>query len=263
MSQKYLLVASKQDPAGINITTQLSQYPGFYFHLVEDSILEASNLSLDRINQFDFIIFASRHESEKKEKTISIHAPGNFKDAIYGGEAGKICKSSALFNKHLFEILNKKIQEHDLKNYKLTLEVTHHGPLIDKPCLFVEIGSTETEWKDKRASFIVARALQEAIETFKPNPYREIAIGIGGPHYCPAFNKIQLESNVALSHIIPSYVQPITEEMIKEAIAKTSEELDFVILDWKGLSPADEKNKIINILNKNHIYYKKASEIKK
>jgi len=254
MPQKYLIVASKQDPAGINITGSLSQYQGFYFHLVEGSILDSANLNSERISQFDFVIFASRHESEKKEKTISIHAPGNFKDAVHGGVPGKVCKSSALFNKHLFEILEKKIQEHDLREYKLTLEVTHHGPLIDKPCLFLEIGSTEAEWKDKRASFIVARALQEAIETFKPSPYREIAIGIGGPHYCPSFNKIQLESNVAISHVIPSYVQPITEEMVKEAIAKTIEEIDFVILDWKGLSPADERDKLIKILDKNNIY---------
>lgn len=263
MSQKYLFVSSKQDLAGTNITTQLSQYPEFYFHIVDGPIIETSSLNLERISQFDFIVFCSKHESEKKEKTISIHAPGNFKEAKLGGEPGKVCKSSALFNKHLFEILEKNIKKWDLRSYNLTLEATHHGPLIDKPCVFVEIGSTEREWKDKRAGFIVAKALKETIETFEKNPYREIAVGIGGPHYCPSFNKIQLGSNIAISHIIPNYIQPITEEIIKEAIAKTTEELDFVLLDWKGLGIAEERDKIVKILNKNHIDYRKTNEIKK
>ena len=34
-----------------------------------------------------------------------------------------------------------------MAKYKLTLECTHHGPLIEKPCVFIEIGSTETEWE--------------------------------------------------------------------------------------------------------------------
>jgi D-aminoacyl-tRNA deacylase len=143
------------------------------------------------------------------------------------------------------------------------MEVTHHGPLINKPCVFLEIGGGEDEWRDKRAAFCIAKALSEAIETFKENPYTEIAVGIGGPHYCPGFNKLQLDSNVAFAHIIPKYVSPITEEMIKEAIAKTVEEVDFVVLDWKGLGNSEERQKVLDILANNYIQYKKIQEIKK
>ena len=83
---KFLIVASKLDKAAINITTQLSQFGQFKFYLVEDQSIYTENLDLERINQFDFIIFASRHESEKKEKTLSVHAPGNWRLAEYGGE---------------------------------------------------------------------------------------------------------------------------------------------------------------------------------
>jgi D-tyrosyl-tRNA(Tyr) deacylase len=51
--------------------------------------------------------------------------------------------------------------------------------------VFVEIGSTETEWKDRKAGFVIAKSIAETIKNFKENPYNEIAIGIGGPHYCP------------------------------------------------------------------------------
>jgi len=265
MYKKFLIVASKQDKAGVNITTQLSKFGEFNFYLVEKDILHRENMDLLKFQEYDFIIFASKHSSEKKEKTLSIHSPGNFGPATkeMGGDNNNICLSSAIFNKQLFENLNDCAVEHDLyKKYNVTMECTHHGPFIQKPCVFIEIGATETEWEDRRASFAVAKAIKRTIENFKENPYNEIAFGIGGPHYCPGFNKIQLYSNVALSHVIPEYALPITEQMILEARQKTAEEVDFALIDWKGLK-GDERKRVIEILEKNHIYWKKTGEIKK
>jgi len=260
---KFLIVASKLDKAGINITTQLSQFGEYKFYLVDKEIIYTENLDLEKINQYDFIIFASKHKSESKEKTLSVHAPGNWRSADFGGAAGKVCKSSALFMKYLFEKLNQKAAESYLKEYKVTMEATHHGPLIDKPCVFIEIGSTEFEWTDRRAGFAVARAISDAIATFKENPYHEIAIAIGGPHYCPSFNQIQLKSNVAISHVIPQYVFPITEDVVSEAVSKTAEELDFVLLDWKGLGNAEQRQRVLEILKKLYLDYKRTSDIDK
>ena len=261
--KNFLIVASKLDKAGINITTQLSQFGDYKFYLVDNEIIYTENLDMEKINQYDFIIFASKHKSESKEKTLSVHAPGNWRSADFGGVTGKACKSSALFMKYLFEKLNQKAEEAFLKEYKVTMEATHHGPLIDKPCVFIEIGSTEFEWTDRRAGFAVARAISDAIATFKENQYHEIAIAIGGPHYCPSFNNIQLKSNVAISHVIPNYVFPITEETIREAVAKTAEELDFVLLDWKGLGNAEQRQRVIEILKKLYLNYKRTSDIDK
>jgi D-aminoacyl-tRNA deacylase len=263
MFKNYLIIASKEDKAGINITTSLSQFGKFNFHLVEGEILSEHNLSQERISQFDFIIFASRHKSEVPMKTLSIHAPGNFKEIWGGGKPGKLCPASAQFNKFLFENIKKFQKEYDLNNYNLTLEVTHHGPLIEKPCVFIEVGGSENEWKDKRAAFILAKAISETIENFKENEYLEIAIGIGGPHYAPGFNSLQEESNVAFAHIIPKYMQPITQEMILEARDKTFEEVDFAVVDWKGLGNAEERDKVIKILEDNYIPWKKIQEIKR
>ena len=266
MFQNYLIVASKKDKAGINITTQLSQFPreNFNFYLVEDEIIYTENLDLEKINKYDFIIFVSRHKSEKKEKTLSVHSPGNFRSAELGGESGKVCRASAQFQKQLFENLNKNVENSGLgQKYKVTLECTHHGPLIGKPCVFIEIGSTQIEWEDRRAGFILAKTILETIRDFNPNPYREIAIGIGGPHYCPNFNKLQLKSNVAISHIIPQYVFPLTEEMIKEALNKTEEEIDLVLLDWKGLGTAEQRKQILALLDKLYVNYKKTSDVGK
>ena len=70
-------------------------------------------------------------------------------------------------------------KEHELKNFQITLECTHHGPFIDKPCIFIEIGSTENEWKNRKAGFIIAKTIKEIINEFKENTYNEVAVGIG------------------------------------------------------------------------------------
>lgn len=275
MYQKYLIIASKDNIAGINITTSLSQFrknpilvglqnnkPGFDFYLPEKNMLYEENLDLERINKYDFVIFASTHKSDKNLKSLSIHAPGNWRNADLGGKQGKISKTSALFQKFMFEKLRANAGIYKLDNeFEITLECTHHGPLINKPCVFIEIGSSENEWKNRRAGFVIAKTIADTINNFKPNPYREIAIGIGGPHYCPNFNKIQLKSNIALSHIIPNYVQPITEEMVLEAIDKTDEEVDFALINWKGLGISEERQKVLDILEKNYINYKRTSDV--
>ena len=269
MFKNYLVIASKSDKAGNNIITELFQYVDEFksenidFHLIENSILDEKNLDKHKISKYDFVIFASKHRSDKGEKTLSIHAPGNFRQVWGGGQTGKLSVSSALFNKHLFETLNQNVAKYELKNYNVALEVTHHGPLIDKPCVFIEIGSTELEWRDRRAGFVIAKTIKDTIKTFKPNKYREVAIGIGGPHYAPNFNKIQLNSNIAISHIIPLYIQPIEENMIKESIEKTFEEVDFAVIDWKGLGKSEQRDKVIEILEKNYISWKKTSQIKR
>jgi len=265
MFKKYLIIASKKDLAGINITTQLSQLGTYDFYLRDQEIVSDKNLNLEKINQYDFIIFASKHQSESKEKTLSIHAPGNWTltPPQMVGEPQKICPTSAQFLKQAFEKLNQNVEKHYLKDYKVTLECTHHGPLIEKPCIFIEIGSTETEWTDRRAGFVIAHTIKQIIEEFKPNPYNEIAIGIGGPHYCPNFNKIQLNSNVAISHIIPSYVLPLKEEMIKQAVEKTTEEIDLAVIDWKGIKGSEIRKQITDILDKSYIRYQRTSQVRK
>lgn len=264
MYNRYLVIASKEDVAGMNIAASLLQFKiqNLDFYYIDTEIIDDKGINLNKLIPYDFIIFASKHQSSKGGKTLSIHAPGNWRKAEFGGQQGKICKTSAHFQKQLFQNLNKLSTEYK-SGYEVTLECTHHGPLIEKPCLFAELGATLVEWRDKRAAFILAKAIKLTIENFKLNPYNEVAIGIGGPHYCPNFNKIQLKSNTAISHIVPQYVLPFTEEMLEQAISKTQEELDFVILDWKGITNAEERQRIIGMLDKRYIRYKKIKEIEK
>jgi len=270
--KKFLIVASKLDKAGINMTTQLSQFQNisneddsrnFRFYLIDDEIIRTENLDIEIINQADFVVFVSKHVAKEGKKTLSVHAPGNWREADFGGQPRKVCKTSAFFMKQAFEQIDKNMKEYGLKDYDLTLEATHHGPLIDKPCVFMEIGPTEIEWADKRAGFIMARAITDTILNFKENEYNEIAIAIGGPHYCPNFNKLQLKSNIAISHVIPQYAFPLTEEMVKEALGKTDEEVDLAVLDWKGLGNSEQRKQILEVLDNCYVRCQKTSEVGK
>ena len=44
----------------------------------------------------------------------------------------------------------------DFNGFDLTLETTHHGPWIETPSMFIEIGSTAVTWGDKRAAELLA-----------------------------------------------------------------------------------------------------------
>jgi len=263
---KFCVVASKKDKAGMNIVEEIKKFSFLPVYLTEKEIINAENIDKEQNIQEDFIIFASKHESREKRKTLSIHAPGNWKKAEMGGKEGKVCKTSALFLKHLFKILNQKVEEQEeiKKNYQVTLEVTHHGPYIEKPCCFIEIGSSEEEWQDKKAGKVIARTIKKATDSFNQEARKKYkpAIGIGGKHYCPNFNKIQLNSEIALSHIIPQYIFPIDEKQVIEAIEKTKEKISLAIIDWKGLK-SKERQKAIIILEKLNMPYKRTREIEK
>lgn len=240
---KFLIISSKKDIAGTNIynyiKTNLSEIECV---LIEEETINADSLD-EQFKGYDFFIFATRHQSQQHRKTFSLHAPGNWGKADYGGKAGSVCNTSSFLLKKAFQILNQEAKKKE--GFEVTLEVTHHGPDIKTPCIFIEIGTTNEEWNDKQAAEIIANTIKQVIGEYQENDNSWIpAIAVGGPHYCPAFNKIQSSSKYSVSHIIPQYVFPIKEGTIKEAVLKTKEKVDTVIIDWKGLK-SEERNYVI------------------
>jgi len=256
MNPKFIILASEKDIAGKNIFKHIHELGGVNHYLIPEDSIYAENID-KKFPEGNFFIFATKHKSEQERKTFSIHAPGNFKKAELGGKDNKVCKTSAFFLKHLFITLNQEAKDSD---YECTLEVTHHGPYLEKPCCFIEIGSSEEQWEDEEAGKIIARTINKAIKTFTPNQKWKAAIGIGSPHYCPNFNKIQLNSELAISHIIPNYTQ-ITQGILEQAINKTEEKVELAILDWKGMK-GEERQESVKLLNQFGLKYKRTSEVK-
>ncbi|MFA5019735.1 MAG: D-aminoacyl-tRNA deacylase [Candidatus Pacearchaeota archaeon] len=249
---EFTIVASKKDLAGTRIVESLRELNcKIPIHLTDEEIIYAENI--DKELNTDFIIFASKHQSVKQVKTLTVHPIGNWNKADFGGKDKTICKTSALMLKHFFQTLEKNynnLPQFYKENIECSLEATHHGPYIETPSLFIEIGSTKEEWQDKNLADLIAKTIIEAVSTFKKNKNMKIAFGIGGPHYCQNFNQIQLSSNYALSHIVAEYALPINENMIKQILDKTKEKVTTAIIDWKGLGNSEQREKILNILKK-------------
>jgi D-aminoacyl-tRNA deacylase len=254
---KFKILASKKDPAAQNIAAELEKLGlGSKIVYLETDSIHAENI--DKQIFGDIFIFVSKHKSEQKNKTLTVHAPGNWRQADLGGQPGKVCLTASFFLKHLFLILNEKAKNSE---YKVSMEVTHHGPYMEKPCCFIEIGSGEEQWQDKNAAKIIAQSVQQAISTDIGIGWIS-AIGIGGPHYCPNFNKVQLFSNYALGHIIPEYSLPLTPELLAEAIEKTLPAPELAILDWKGLGKAESRQEILKLLEQAGLKYIRTDKAK-
>lgn len=258
---KTAIIVSKKDLAGMNIAQCLSKYNlkelnAELYELEKKSIF---NEHIDKEIGADLFIFATKHQSKKEIHSLSCHSPGNWGKAEAGGEDRKLCIAPATYLKEIFLLLNKT---NNLKEFEVTMECTHHGPYLEKPCFFIEIGSNEERWQNKQAGEIIAKVIFEFLKKLNNNKINnyKIALAVGGTHYLATLNKFQLNSNIAIGHTCPKYqLSNLDEEMILQAINKTKEKVEFILLDWKGLGK--EKQRIIDLLNKLKIEYKRTDKI--
>ena len=220
--------------------------------------IEGNQCFADEANNIDadFLIFASLHKSESEKPTLTVHSIGNWNKAEYGGRDKTLVPSSAVLNKILISGLEKEAKNQGI-DWPVVAEVDHHGPYLEKPTVFIEIGSTEKEWQNRKAGNAVAMAILNCIQT--KAKYR-VAIGLGGGHYCSSFSKILLKTDIALSHIAPKYVLDSFDScLFKQMIEKTVEAVEFALIDWKGTN-AKQREKIISYCNEFGLDYKRVKD---
>lgn len=178
----------------------------------------------------EIIAFASRHSSQQKLPALTVHVTGNWKDAMYGGVDGHL----ALAEPRAMKLALLKMYELNDLGWTVCYEATHHGPSeLDVPSFFIEIGSSETEWRNERAGEIIAETILYVLENYSNSNF-PVAVGVGGGHYAPKQTKRALEGEIAFSHIAPKYVHPLSREMLIQAIRRTSGSVDALYIDWKG-----------------------------
>ncbi len=176
----------------------------------------------------DYYIVLSSHTSSSGIPSATVHVPGNWGKAELGGEDSKL---SISYPSKMLEILKGYSLLGD--RYEITFEVDHHGPTFDKPVMFVELGSDERGWKDKEAAKIIVKSVLNAIDK---NDQYDVYFGIDGTHYVPKLTKYALENNVTYSHLLARYQEEgFREEMFIQAIEKTIETVDGILLAKKGV----------------------------
>ena len=262
-----LVAYSCKDQAGINIAKQVlnrnsfsktekrfkenpvysAEIAGKQVNLVtlKDETVFAQTLPTYFTNP-ELVVFLSRHSSQSGKPTLSVHTPGNFGNAELGGLPRKLSVSPATAMRDALKALARFKKEMSL-NYDVSYECTHHGPSLNVPTMFVELGSSPQQWSDANAAEAVAQAAIQAIANFRVSG-QTAAIGIGGPHYNERFTQMALNDEAVFGHMIPKYaIANVDPVMLQECIERTMEKVTCVILDWKGIKSQD-KPKLLDAL---------------
>jgi D-aminoacyl-tRNA deacylase len=246
-------VASTIDPASVNIkmgilekseweeidtfsdnpVNQLRKSKDIILITINDRKINHENLD-DEVKEkldleFDHVIFISRHTSKTGNPTLTVHPIGNYGPAEFGGKLKTLVEASPVLMTQLLRNLKKNAKLANLY-HKVCFEVTHHGPYLKTPTLFVEVGSNEDEWKKTEPARIVAKSVIELLESYLNNELFiekiPVIIGLGGGHYAPRFTDVALAKKVAFGHMIPMYhikAGNIDKEMIEIALRKSPE----------------------------------------
>jgi D-aminoacyl-tRNA deacylase len=185
-------------------------------------------------------IFLSRHSAESGIASLTAHTTGNFSsEAKFGGAGRELGRSDPALLKNYLRALWRHRGETD--GYEITMEATHHGPTsLQKPVMFVEVGSSEKHWGDKKAAGVVGKALMESL--VNREIWTKIAVGFGGTHYSEKFTKLIIEGDYAFSFVVPKYnLEHVDEEMVGKMLQRSNSPVRYAVLDWKGLGPHKEK----------------------
>ncbi|KAF9624452.1 hypothetical protein IFM89_011460 [Coptis chinensis] len=266
-----LVVATTTDPASIGPASALLAMPGWHpgpplqedipsFVNGEVRLIKHDNsiISEDDLDTrweeatgevVDEVIFLSKHKAASSRPALTIHPigiPHLRQDEVppSGGKPGWAAPPNPRMGPWL-RVLKRIAQEHNLTpEFEITLEATHHGPIVSAPTMFLEIGSTEEYWKRQDAA--QAMALVECLINIRifgcfsynylspilfklvweglglggggdvgnwkrNNDKKIVLLGLGGGHYAPRHMDIVLKDGVWLGHLISGYSLPMDD----------------------------------------------------
>jgi D-aminoacyl-tRNA deacylase len=264
LNNYYVLIASDQDLAGITITNYLlnnaqfasegkkdvgesyrsQRHNNVQLYISSGSLLNLENLD-DLYPHAGVFIFLSKHQSNSRIPTLTCHCTGNFAaDNSYGGRPREIAISYPSLQKEYLKAITAARQK--VPQYDITIEATHHGPTsLNKPVLFVEIGSSEKQWADNNAAAVICDILLEMLDN-DIDCCDKVGIALGGTHYPIKFNKLLLESNFGLAAVASKHnLKAVDEEILNQMVEKSVEKVTHVIVDSKGLG--SQKDRIMKI----------------
>ncbi len=258
------LIFSKEDTASMNVLNKFKEnydlikegeccnntfykLERFHLFILNEKMVHSENI--DEIiknvskTEYEDFIFVSKHRSEAGIKCLTVHPFGNYGEADLGGKRREIVSVNPVL---LTGSLLKLNELNTIKDFSINFEVTHHGPFISGRGFFIEIGSSENEYKNDEAGKILMNAIMDMNETGDDI----IAVGIGGGHYAPRFTSLALSRKISFGHMAPKYhAKDIDEEMLKKMINRSNAK--YIIMEKKDLNSAERKrlNDIISTLH--------------
>lgn len=223
------------------------RYGNFYFVIIDNEKVRAEGVDEEikkalGIN-FESIIVVSKHRSESGMRSLTVHPIGNYGSADLGGRERTLVNTPS---NYMTGALIKLAELGGGFEYNISYEVTHHGPYLTSPTFFIEIGSNEPEWNDRKAGKLIAETILKMKKTDD-----EIAIGIGGGHYAPRFTKIALAKKLSFGHMAPKYSAEKIDLYILEQM-KLKSNAKYVVMEKKDI-PSKERKRIEDLLPSLHL----------
>lgn len=186
------------------------------------------------------IIFPSRHSAASGNASLTLHPIGTMQvpeNEIpeYGGKAAD-CPPPNPRLAAWWREMNRVAS--DMEDFDLSLETTHHGPWIETPSLFIEIGSTVETWGHEEAAVVLAGIIYRGLGLDgtdglgKWDKRGRVVVTLGGGHYAPRANMLGLHEGIWIGHMLATYALPFErddsgkvsgmwENSIRKAIAST------------------------------------------
>jgi D-aminoacyl-tRNA deacylase len=246
-----LLVAYQNDPAGNNMANFISQdmkkdgeiYRGQNFDLV---VIPTPAISADWLEEkysYDGFVFLSKHAAESGVLALTCHSTGNFSDAKFGGNKRQVAIPHPNLQKSYLQRLWQK--RDNFSDFQITIEATHHGPTaLNKPAIFIEIGTTEKQWNDVPLCNSIAKIVVDVVkDNQKSNP---VAICFGGTHYPDKFTNELIHGKFALGTVVPKHALDFLDKELFSHILERNKMAKAALLDWGGLGP--NKQKVLDLL---------------
>ncbi len=226
---------------------QSARHENIQLYIFPGSLLTLENLD-DLYSDASMFIFLSKHRSHSCIPTLTCHFTGNFSaDNSYGGNPRQIAISYPSLLKGYLKAITAAKQK--VPEYEVIIEATHHGPTsLNKPVLFIELGSSEKQWNDDNAGAVICDTLLGMLD-IGFEYCDKVGIALGGTHYPIKFNRLLLESRFGLGAVASKHnLEAIDEEILNQMIEKSAEKVTHAVLDMKGLGR--QKDRILNILKK-------------
>jgi len=251
----HLLVASSEDLAGATMIEYLtnseefagdgrsSRHKNVQLHITAESLLTLESLDVVYPDASSFI-FLSKHRSDSQIPTLTCHCTGNFADNPYGGNPRELAVAYPSLQKAYLKAITAA--RNRVPGYDVIIEATHHGPTsLKKPTLFVELGSSEKQWRDNIAAGMMCHTLLTLLE-LGIERCKKVGIALGGTHYPTKFNKLLLESEIGLAAVASKHnLEAIDGQLLDQMIEKSVEKVTHVVVDSKGLG--SQKDRIMKM----------------
>ena len=158
------------------------------------------------------LVFPSVHRSESRIDCLTIHPLWNLTEEAEVGGAGRTLVPAPA---RVMAGLLRRLQEgSSTAGLPATFEATHHGPLLERPACFAEIGCG-----DDGPPAAAVPVLRAALETLDEDPTDRVAVAAGGGHYAPHFTDLALRRRWAFGHIVPRH--HLSAEAVSAAVAAT------------------------------------------